>query len=378
LANSADLASVLPDDGLGCLDRQFGGEYVELSARVSQFALRLSSCGIRATYVLDGAPADLKLGTHLSRRAAILAECRFAARTNASSSLPAGVTSRKSVRSRMQRVSRKAPKPLFLVEAAAAALARAGADIVVAASEGDRAVAHVARKHQSRCIISNDSDFLIYDSAALVPLDSLHFDSGLVAAAGSKPDIGGLVAPSLPEHVCKTDQLGSHSEARRMAATSASDTPSPVDAVASSDGYLSPQSKPGQGSSQEGLEVLCGLALERGKLLRVLRIPGEALGALALLTGCDYSPMATVDLAWMHGAMHSAMQDHARWQPKLVLHISASSSSSSSSLSPASAHTSRAANGSDGTKASAADSGIVSLRVGSAPDKFQGRICNAK
>lgn len=114
-----------------------------------------------------------------------------------------------------------------------------------------------------------------------------------------------------------------------------------------------------------------GLALRRDKLVSVLRVPGDSLGALALLTGCDYSPMASVDLAWLHGAMQEALLDHARWDPgkrkktgkpaKMVASFGACAGSGSSS-----------------TDQRGMSSGVEVLVAGKIPGKYQGKICNAK
>lgn len=78
LASSGDLLSIVDDDGLGTLDRQFGGEYAELCDRVRCFFMRLQSSGIKSTFVLDGNKSALKHGTHLSRRESLISECKHA------------------------------------------------------------------------------------------------------------------------------------------------------------------------------------------------------------------------------------------------------------------------------------------------------------
>eukprot|EP00727_Mastigamoeba_balamuthi_P014356 m51a1_g9545 hypothetical protein (608) ;mRNA; r:853695-857563 len=128
------------------VDWAAGGSYARLAAAAASFVSSLALVGFSTSVVLDGATPAIKLREAWD-----------------------DICSRGSTGVMLPRL------PVLAKTVLAEAMTRAGASVRFSLEEADRDAAHLCRT-DPRCyaVLSNDSDFLVFDVPAYIPLDSMN------------------------------------------------------------------------------------------------------------------------------------------------------------------------------------------------------------
>ncbi|CAE7948447.1 unnamed protein product [Symbiodinium sp. KB8] len=247
-----------------------GIEYGMLASRAAAFSRMLQSCGVRAVYVMDGAPGRRKARTHLRRAAQAGAAAGVSSHHLAR--VPASVHA-----ARRCHTGTCGSRPAMIDDVVAAAVAATGSTVHRAAFEADDVILRLCNEAASSedpgaafaAVLSNDSDFVVAAGCpGLAPLDLLSCRplSGSAASGGALPE-------------------------KDPAGTAAGLRP----------------------ATSQSVECFCSV-FTRDRLAAVLRVPPRALPALAGLAGND--AMDEGDL--VHGAVLEAAGKPASGWPAAV------------------------------------------------------------